>query len=84
MKVQTKDDVGETVEQMRTFHSLIPDRVTVTSIVEEENQESGEHTVNFTVTAPYQAVGYEPPEETEDTEDTEDGGTDADAAAAAE
>lgn len=84
MKVQTKDDVGETVEQMRTFHSLIPERVTVTSIVEEENQESGEHTVNFTVTAPYQAVGYEPPEEPEDTEDTEDGGTDADAAAAAE
>lgn len=81
MKVQTKDDVGETVEQMRTFHSLIPERVTVTSIVEEENQESGEHTVNFTVTAPYQAVGYEPPEEPED---TEDGGTDADAAAAAE
>lgn len=84
MKVQTKDDVGETVEQMRTFHSLIPERVTVTSIVEEENQESGEHTVNFTVTAPYQAVGYEPPEEPEDTEDTEDGGTDADAVAAAE
>lgn len=80
MKVLTKDDVGETVEQMRTFHSLVPDRVTVTSIVEEENQESGEHTVNFTVTAPYQAVGYEP----EETEDTEDGGTDANAAAAAE
>lgn len=77
MKVLTKDDVGETVEQMRTFHSLIPERVTVTSIVEEENQESGEHTVNFTVTAPYQAVGYEP----EETEDTEDDGTDAAAAA---
>lgn len=77
MKVQTKDDVGETVEQMRTFNSLVPERVTVTSIVEEEDQESGEHTVNFTVTAPYQAVGYEP-------ENTENDGSDADAAAAVE
>lgn len=75
MKVQTKDDAGETVEQMRTFHSLIPDRVTVTSLVEEENQESGERTVNFTVTAPYQAVGYEPEPEL-----TESDGTDAEAA----
>ncbi len=66
MKVQTKDDAGETVEQMRTFHSLVPNLVTVTSLVEEENDESGESVVNFTVTAPYQAVGYEPePEETE-------------------
>ncbi|MDE6320381.1 MAG: hypothetical protein K2M22_11900, partial [Lachnospiraceae bacterium] len=75
MRVQTKDDAGETVEQMRTFHSLIPDRVTVTSLVEEENQESGERTINFTVTAPYQAVGYEP-----EPEMTESDGTDAEAA----
>lgn len=78
MRVKTKDDVGVAVEQLRTFHSLVPDQVTVTSIVEEENQESGEHAINFTVTAPYQAVGYEPPEETEE---TEEGETDADAAA---
>lgn len=78
MRVKTKDDAGEAVEQLRTFHSLVPDQVTVTSIVEEENQESGEHAINFTVTAPYQAVGYEPPEETEE---TEEGETDADAAA---
>jgi len=78
MRVKTKDDAGEAVEQLRTFHSLVPDQVTVTSIVEEENQESGEHAVNFTVTAPYQPVGYEPPEETEE---TEEGETDADAAA---
>lgn len=64
MRVQTKDDAGETVEQMRTFHSLVPERVTVTSLIEEENEESGESTVIFTVTAPYQDVGYEP-EETE-------------------
>lgn len=79
MRVKTKDDVGVAVEQLRTFHSLVPDQVTVTSIVEEENQESGEHAVNFTVTASYQAVGYEPPEETEETEETEEG--DAEAAA---
>ncbi|MDE7231661.1 MAG: hypothetical protein K2N37_01095, partial [Lachnospiraceae bacterium] len=70
MKVQTKDDAGAAVEQMRTFHSLIPEMVTVTSLVEEENEESGEHTVNFTVTAAYQDVGYEP-EETEEMEETD-------------
>lgn len=89
MRVQTKDDAGETVEQMRTFHSLVPELVTVTSLVEEENEESGEHTVNFTVTATYQAVGYEPEETegTEGTEGTENSGTDAvadDAAVTAE
>lgn len=69
MRVQTKDDAGEVVEQMRTFHSLIPEMVTVTSLVEEENEESGESVVNFTVTAAYQSVWYEP-------EETEEGGTD--------
>ncbi len=82
MKVQTKDDAGAAVEQMRTFHSLIPEMVTVTSLVEEENEESGEHTVNFTVTAAYQDVGYEPEEET--TEETEGAADDANAADAAE
>ena len=77
MEVQTKDDAGAAVEQMRTFHSLIPERVTVTSLVEEENEESGEHVVNFTVTAAYQDVGYEPEEETtEETGDTENGAAD--------
>ncbi|MDE5717476.1 MAG: hypothetical protein K2I53_07665 [Lachnospiraceae bacterium] len=72
MKVQTKDDAGEAVEQMRTFHSLIPERVTVTSLVEEENEESGERVVNFTVTAAYQDVGYEPEEEITDDADAAD------------
>ena len=76
MRVQTKDDAGEAVEQMRTFHSLVPEMVTVTSLVEEENEESGEHAVNFTVTAEYQAVGYEPAE-TDETENAENDGTDA-------
>ncbi len=82
MKVGTKDDAGAVVEQMRTFHSLVPGLVTVTSLVEEENEESGEHAVNFTVTATYQAVGYEP-EETEETEGTEGMETDGTAADAA-
>lgn len=82
MRVGTKDDAGEVVEQMRTFQSLVPELVTVTSLVEEVNEESGEHAVNFTVTATYQAVGYEP-EETESMEGmdgiegTENDGTDA-------
>lgn len=71
MKVQTKDDAGETVEQMRTFNSLVPNLVTVTSLVEEENEESGERVVNFTVTAPYQKVGYEPEPEMAESDGTE-------------
>lgn len=63
MRVQTKDDAGAAVEQMRTFQSLIPERVTVASLVEEENEESGERVINFTVTAAYQDVGYMPEEE---------------------
>ncbi len=63
MRVQTKDDAGAAVEQMRTFQSLIPERVTVASLVEEENEESGARVVNFTVTAAYQDVGYMPEEE---------------------
>lgn len=62
MRVQSKDDAGEAVEQLRTFHSLVPELVTVTSLVEEDNEESGEHLVNFTVSALYQTVGYEPAE----------------------
>ena len=63
MRVQTKDDAGAAVEQTRAFQSLIPERVTVASLVEEENEESGERVVNFTVTAAYQDVGYMPEEE---------------------
>ena len=52
--------------------------------MEEENEESGESTINFTVTAAYQVVGYEP-EETDgtETEGMENDGTDAAAGDAA-
>lgn len=79
MRVQTKDDVGETIEQMRTFQSLKPTTVRVSSLADEENEESGEHVVNFTVTAAYQDVGYVP-EESGEMEETENDGTDAAAA----
>lgn len=71
MRVETKDDAGEAVEQMRTFASLVPESVTATSLVVEENEESGERVVNFTVNASYRDVGYEP----EETEGAEDNGT---------
>lgn len=84
MRVQTKDDAGAAVEQMRTFHSLIPERVTVASLVEEENEESGERVINFTVTAAYQDVGYMPeeelPEETGAAADSVTDGANADVA----
>ena len=84
MRVQTKDDAGAAVEQMRTFQSLIPERVTVASLVEEENEESGERVVNFTVTAAYQDVGYmseeELPEETGAAADSVTDGANADMA----
>ncbi len=84
MRVQTKDDAGAAVEQMRTFQSLIPERVTVASLVEEENEESGERVVNFTVTAAYQDVGYmleeELPEENGAAADSVTDGANADMA----
>ena len=84
MRVQTKDDAGAAVEQMRTFQSLIPERVTVASLVEEENEESGERVVNFTVTAAYQEVGYmleeELPEENGAAADSVTDGANADMA----
>ena len=64
MTVDTKEDAAAAVEQLRTFHSLIPQMVTVFSLREEEDQETGVSTVNFTVTAAYRPVGDEP-EETE-------------------
>lgn len=64
MTVDTKEDAAAAVEQLRTFHSLLPQMVTVFSLREEEDQETGVSTVNFTVTAAYRPVGDEP-EETE-------------------
>ena len=80
MDVDTKEEAAATVQKLRTFHSLIPQMVTVAALREEEDQETGVVTINFTVTASYWPVGYSPEEiadeygiETQDdTADTDD------------
>lgn len=79
MTVDTKEEAAATVQKMRSFHSLIPELVTVSSIREEEDQDTGAVTINFTVMASYWPVGYEP----EETTDEADAQTAADDAAAA-
>lgn len=55
MKVSTKSEAAATVEQMRTFKSLIPESVTVASITETESDDDGNGSVvvEFSVTALY-------------------------------
>lgn len=62
MEVDTKEEAAATVQKMRTFHSLIPQMVTLAALREEEDQETGVITINFTVTASYWPVGYSPEE----------------------
>lgn len=62
MTVDTKEDAAATVQQLRSFNSLIPNLVTVSSLREEEDQETGVSRINFTVMAAYRPVGYEPEE----------------------
>ena len=80
MDVDTKEEAAATVQKLRTFHSLIPQMVTVAALREEEDQETGVVTINFTVTASYWPVGYSPEEiadeygieAQDDTADTDD------------
>ncbi len=67
MLVDSKEDAAAAVQQMRSFHSLAPQMVTVSSLREEEDQETGVTTINFTVVATYRPVGYEPEEVTDET-----------------
>lgn len=54
MKVSTKSEAAATVEQMRTFKSLIPESVTVAAITEtESDDDNGNTVVEFSVTALY-------------------------------
>lgn len=53
MKVSTKSEAAATVEQMRTFASLIPQSVTVASITETESDDDESTVVEFSVTALY-------------------------------
>ncbi len=67
MDVPTKEEAAMAVEQMRTFTSLLPESVTVSSLVSQEDEENGNVSINFTVVAVYQPMDYQP--ETEEQED---------------
>lgn len=56
MKVSTKGEAAAATEQLRTFDSLIPESVTVASVVTEVDEEEASIYVNFTVSAAYAPV----------------------------
>lgn len=64
MNVSTKSEAAVAIEQLRTFNSLYPASVTVNSIVENVDEESGTISVNFSVAALYRDV-HDRPEELE-------------------
>lgn len=64
MNVSTKSEAAVAIEQLRTFNSLYPASVTVNSIVENVDEESGTVSVNFSVAALYRDV-HDRPEELE-------------------
>ncbi|MCH5263505.1 MAG: pilus assembly protein PilM [Lachnospiraceae bacterium] len=64
MNVSTKSEAAVAIEQLRTFNSLYPASVTVNSIVENVDEESGTVSVNFSVAAIYRDV-HDRPEELE-------------------
>jgi hypothetical protein len=69
MNVPSKEDAAAVAEQLRTFGSLIPESVTISSLVVDEDEESGSVSVNFTVVASYHSMDYEPePEESTEVE----------------
>ena len=59
MKVSTKGEAAAAIEQLRTFKSLIPETVTVSSLTLEEDAENGISAVNFTVAAAYAPITQE-------------------------
>ena len=66
MNVDTKEEAAAAIQQMRTFHSLIPEMVTMSSLREDEDRDTGVASINFTVTAYYRPVGYEADKKTAD------------------
>lgn len=73
MNVSTKGEAAATIEQMRTFESLLPESITVTAVTEEIDEENNSITVNFTVAALYAPVQHddEMAEETETADEAE-------------
>lgn len=63
MKVSTKSEAAAAVEQLRTFESLIPASVTVNSVVEDIDEETGVVTVTFSVAAIYKDMAEDSVEE---------------------
>lgn len=55
MNVPSKSEAAAAVEQLRTFETLYPESVTVTSISNLE-EEAGDSAVNFTVTGIYRPL----------------------------
>lgn len=76
MVTDTKEDAAATVQQLRSFDSLIPQMVTVSALREEEDQDTGVTSVNFTVVASYWPVGLSPEEMMEEFSAEADGTTD--------
>lgn len=68
MNVSTKGEAAATIEQLRTFESLLPESITVTAVTEEVNEESNSSTVNFTAAALYAPVQHGDEEAEEETE----------------
>lgn len=63
MKVSTKSEAAVAIEQLRTFESLIPTSVTVNSVVEDIDEETGAGTVTFSVAAIYRDMDEDSVEE---------------------
>ena len=62
MTVSTKTEAAVAIEQLRTFESLYPASVTVNSVVENIDDETGAVSVNFAVAAIYRDMSYQPEE----------------------
>lgn len=69
MTVSTKSEAAVAIEQLRTFESLRPESVTVNSIVEEIDDETGAVSVSFSVAALYQDMSYQPDDAEENVEE---------------
>ena len=67
MNVSTKGEAAVAIEQLRTFNSLLPGSVTVNSIVENTDDETGVVSVDFAVAAIYRNYNDRP--ELEETEE---------------
>ena len=60
MNVSTKGEAAVAIEQLRTFNSLLPNSVTVNSIVENIDDETGVVSVDFAVAAIYRNYNDRP------------------------